>query len=157
MACGLALSIASRLSTVALKNSGSFLGKSGDWVSLRASQRVYGVWHRRYARRTKTYGQRRLLFAKHTKEMFGVNRYRFVRRQLIQLVGVKCARVEQFNLLHSLRLDVFLVFNLKVKTPMRAALLIRNGHVFVNGRAITTSAFRLSRLDVVTLSHVATK
>lgn len=91
---------------------------------------------------------------RYARLLWGVKRLRFFLSLCKQLRAVT-NRLSRFRRLFYFRLVTFIASAFRIGSSTRVLMLIRAGHVFVNGRCIRNPKFQLSTLDVVSFSRIA--
>ncbi len=92
----------------------------------------------------------------HWRNRWYVGRQFGLRRILLKSIITRPSfRLRAFTQKFVMRLDAILVKTLKVRTLRFARLLVKSGHVFINGRLSIEPELSVRRLDVITLSAVA--
>lgn len=105
-------------------------------------------------RHAKFYNRKRIMGRRYARLLFGVNRLRFFLSICDRLRKVT-NRLARFRHLLYFKLITFIASVFRIGSPTRILMLIRAGHVFVNGQCVRNPRFQLSTLDVVSFSKIA--
>lgn len=130
---------------------------SGSFSPLGAKRFVYGSWHARYSKQTKFYKRKRLMVTRYARFLFGVRRTRFVKKICQGVPHSAIDRIHTFNVMFHTRLVTFISLFFKIRSHIRILLLIKTGHIFVNGQCIRNPDFSLKTHDTISFSTISQK
>lgn len=127
---------------------------SGSIARLRSTRYVYADWIKLAKPQTKRYNRKRIMGRRYVRLLFGMKRIRFFLSLCDRLKKVT-NRLARFRRLFYFRLVTFIASTFRIGSPTRVLVLIKTGHVFINGRCVRNPSFQLSALDVISFSRVA--
>lgn len=95
------------------------------------------------------------MVTRYARMLFDVRRTRFVKKICKAVPHNAINRIQTFSVMFHTRLATFTSLFFNIKSHMRTLLLIRTGHVFVNGFCIRNPDFSLTTHDTVSFSRIA--
>lgn len=95
------------------------------------------------------------MITRYARLLFGVRRTRFVKKICKGVPHSAINRVHTFSVMFHSRLVTFVSLFFKINSHTRTLLLIKMGHIFVNGQCVRNPDFSLTTHDTVSFSKLA--
>lgn len=116
---------------------------------------VFADWHQQYSQLRKRSHKRRFLLGRYLRKVWGLRRSYMVVRLVRHTVKRTFSKLQTFKTHFFMRLQTLVMRLFRIKSRIRAFMLVHTGHILVNGVSITNPNFVVKQFDVVSLSSYA--
>ena len=125
-------------------------------AKLEPQRSVFGNWVNTASKlEVRFYVKNRIFMYSWSKMLFDTRRVRILKHFCRSAIRGTYNQIFAFKIRFFTRLHNFTFQMLRFRSKLMLTMLIKTGHIFVNGSAVTNPHYSISALDVVSISKLA--